>query len=231
MTRPAISVAAPAGTCRRRGSSNRLGRCRRGRRLGGTHRPRRGAGRHGPAPHWNSPEDFPAAARARLDGIHSTGNRLVLRRPRTRVRAGTDPSGRIVAGRIVADLEREGADSRRAAQSATGCGPGLADTLAAGTAAASAAGGRLASGGECVQTDRPGGRFYDWCIIPDGRIAVALGHADGPPLEASLTATMLQIAMKAHAATDTIRDICSNNSASPSGVARQATGSRPCSMR
>ena len=43
-------------------------------------------------------------------------------------------------------------------------------------------------------------QFYDWFIVPDGRIAVAVGHAEGPTVEAGLTCTMLQIALRSHAA-------------------------------
>lgn len=47
--------------------------------------------------------------------------------------------------------------------------------------------------------DAVAGHFFDWCILPDGRIAVSLGQAEGPPIEAGLTVTTLQIALRSHA--------------------------------
>ncbi len=44
-----------------------------------------------------------------------------------------------------------------------------------------------------------GGDFYDWCVLPDGRLAVAVGDAEGESLDAAFTATSLNAALKAHA--------------------------------
>ncbi|MCA9173883.1 MAG: SpoIIE family protein phosphatase, partial [Planctomycetales bacterium] len=40
--------------------------------------------------------------------------------------------------------------------------------------------------------------FYDWCVLPDGQLALAIGDAMGKGLEGALTAANLQTALKAH---------------------------------
>ncbi len=51
----------------------------------------------------------------------------------------------------------------------------------------------------CIEhQSRIGGCFYDWTVIPDGRLAVVIGDAQGTPTEASLTAAALQTAIRSH---------------------------------
>ena len=105
----------------------------------------------------------------------------------------------IVAGRLASDLDREvllhegvsGQDLRR-----------QRDTLAATQFE------RLPSvtplldewdvAGWTTPCDEVMGDFYDWCVLPDGRLALAVGDAMGRGLEAALTAANLQTALKAH---------------------------------
>jgi hypothetical protein len=48
--------------------------------------------------------------------------------------------------------------------------------------------------------DAPRGGFYDWCVPPDGSLAVAVGCADGTTMEAALTCAALHGALRAHSA-------------------------------
>jgi serine phosphatase RsbU (regulator of sigma subunit) len=54
--------------------------------------------------------------------------------------------------------------------------------------------GGWTSFGDCL-----GGDFYDWAVLPDGSLAVAVGDAQGKMFEASLTAGALHTALKSHA--------------------------------
>jgi sigma-B regulation protein RsbU (phosphoserine phosphatase) len=106
----------------------------------------------------------------------------------------------IIAGRLVSDLEREvllreGLRGRETDQARTLLSewqteqrPGMPPLIDGWQVA-----GRIS--GE----DSLGGQFFDWSILPDGRLAVAAGQADGMHVEASLTATTLHVALKSHA--------------------------------
>ncbi len=44
-----------------------------------------------------------------------------------------------------------------------------------------------------------GGDFYDWCELPDGKLAVSAGNAHGVMMQAGLSAASLHTAIKSHA--------------------------------
>ncbi len=152
-------------------------------------------------PHWKAPEDYPAALCVPVATSSTPLGTLWFFADS--VREFTTEQihmVEIVAGRLVADLEREvlkreGLRYRKAdiAQQTLldwqdeqrPRVPPLVD------------GWQIA--GDSGRKDDVGGRFYDWCILPDGRIAIALGQAEGTAIEAGLTGTTLQIAMRSHA--------------------------------
>ncbi len=152
-------------------------------------------------PHWKVPEDYPAAVCVPVATSSTPLGTLWLFADS--VREFTPEQihmVEIVAGRLVADLEREvlkreGLRHRQAdvaQQSLVNWQdeqrprvPPLVD------------GWQVA--GDSGRKDEVGGRFYDWCILPDGRMALALGQAEGSAVEAGLTGTTLQVALRAHA--------------------------------
>ncbi len=152
-------------------------------------------------PHWKAPEDFPAALCVPVSTSSTPLGTLWFFSDHVRdFTAEQTHMAEIIAGRLVSDLEREVLvrEGLRQRQSDVAHQvlvnwqdeqrprvPPLVD------------GWQVA--GQCSQKDRIGEQFYDWCILPDGRIAVALGHAEGPAVEVGLTVTTLQIAMRSHA--------------------------------
>lgn len=153
-------------------------------------------------PHWKTPEDFPAALCVPVSTSSTPLGTLWFFADRTRPFGDEQTHlAEIVAGRIVADLEREvlireGLRSRQGDEARELLSRWQEEQRP--TVVPLVDGWEVA--GRCVQQDRLGGQFYDWCILPDGRLAIALGHAEGPALEASFTATTLQIVLKSHAA-------------------------------
>ena len=152
-------------------------------------------------PHWKSPEDFPAALCVPVSTSSTPLGTLWFFADRIRdFSAEQTHMAEIIAGRLVSDLEREVLvrEGMRQRQSDVAHRvlvnwqdeqrprvPPLVD------------GWQVA--GQTSQRDRVGEQFYDWCILPDGRIALALGHSEGPAVEAGLTVTTLQIALRSHA--------------------------------
>ncbi len=152
-------------------------------------------------PHWKVPEDYRAALCVPVSTTSTPLGTLWFFADTVRdFTPEQTHMAEIVAGRLVADLEREVLVREGLRQRQSDMThqvllnwqdeqrpriPPLVD------------GWQVA--GRSGQLDRVGGQFYDWCILPDGRLAVALGHAEGPQVEAGLTITTLQIAMRSHA--------------------------------
>ena len=153
-------------------------------------------------PHWKTPEDFPAALCVPVSTSSTPLGTLWFFATHVR-EFGAEQThlAEIIAGRLVSDLEREvlvreGLRQRQSDQARQLLAhwqdeqrprlPPLID------------GWQVA--GRTGRTESLGGQMYDWCVLPDGQIAVTLGHAEGHTIEASLTATTLQIALKSHAA-------------------------------
>ena len=183
-------------------------------------------------PHWKSPEDFPAAlcvpvssASTPLGTLWFFANRNVNSPPNRPTWPRSSPDG------LVSDLEREvllreGLRSRETDQARTLLTewqteqrPGMPPLIDGWQVA-----GRI-SGDESF-----GGQFFDWSILPDGRLAVAAGQADGMHVEASLDghdpARRTQIPCHLSRTTPAR---CSNGSTRLSGPIRPAIGSPRCS--
>lgn len=152
-------------------------------------------------PHWRAPEDFPAALCVPVSSASTPLGTLWFFAEEERTFSPQQTHlAELVAGRVVSDLEREvlvreGLRVRQAdrarqllQQWQDDQRPRVPPLLDGWQMAGRVLGDEPLSGG-----------FYDWCVLPDGRLAVAAGHAEGPSVEASLTAITLQVALKSQA--------------------------------
>lgn len=153
-------------------------------------------------PHWRCPEEVPSAMCVPVSTPNTPLGTLWVysQSPRDFTPEQTNVV-EVVAGRIASDLEREmlltHGDEARSLQRELeeawrwqeerlpSVAPLLDDWDVAGVAQSQ---GSLA------------GEFYDWSILADGSLAVALGDAHGRGLSAGLSATALHAALKAHEA-------------------------------
>ncbi|MDP6442906.1 MAG: SpoIIE family protein phosphatase [Pirellulaceae bacterium] len=107
----------------------------------------------------------------------------------------------LVAGRIAADLEREILLQQQLAtrhvdrelQSAARWQHDRLPIISPLLSNWKVAGARL-------ESDSAGGDFYDWAVLPDGRLALAVGEARAYGFEAALASTSFHATLKAHAA-------------------------------
>lgn len=151
-------------------------------------------------PHWRCPENFASAVCVPV--ASPTIELGTLWMFCGRVRDFTDQETNlveIIAGRLAADLEREvllreGVAARQSdvdfedvVKQQKNQLPQIAPVVEGWHVA-----GRTEQAGEV------GGDFHDWFVLPDGRLAIAVGKAQGPPLAAALTAATVAAALKAH---------------------------------
>ncbi len=153
-------------------------------------------------PHWKVPEDYPAALCVPVASTSTPLGTLWFFAEQVReFSAEQTHLAEIVAGRLVSDLEREvlvreGLRTRQTDQARHLLAQWLREQrpnippLVDGWQVA----------GQLHSDDPLNGVVYDWCVLPDGRMAVAMGHAEGLQVEAGLTATALHTALKSHAA-------------------------------
>jgi serine phosphatase RsbU (regulator of sigma subunit) len=150
--------------------------------------------------HWHVPEDFPAAVCVPVSTPTTILGTLWIFSNRRRDFNDRETNIiEVVAGRIGSDLEREmlwhegltasklksqvAAAERFQRNQMPRIAPLLDDWDMAGW---SAQGGSL------------GGDFHDWFCLPDGLLAVAVGHAMDRGVEAALAASALKAALRAH---------------------------------
>jgi sigma-B regulation protein RsbU (phosphoserine phosphatase) len=151
-------------------------------------------------PHWKTPENFASAVCVPVSTPTIPLGTLWVFCDRVRDFSSEQTNlVEIIAGRLASDLEREmllqeGVQSKqieRQLQRAAGWQqdrlpsimPLLDDWQLAGWTS---------------QARGIGGDFYDWCVVPDGALAVAVGDAHGALLEAGLSAASLHTAIKSH---------------------------------
>lgn len=152
-------------------------------------------------PQWQSPEDFASAVCVPVSTPTVPLGTLWMFSSRPRPFSDEETNLiEIVAGRIATELEREvllGETFRSKrlegqldalSRSVKGRLPRFAPPLEDWRVAA--CNGPL---------DGLGGEFYDWSILNDGTLAVAVGSAPLAPLEAALATASLQAALKSHA--------------------------------
>jgi serine phosphatase RsbU (regulator of sigma subunit) len=152
-------------------------------------------------PHWKPPENFASALCVPVSTATTPLGTLWFFCDKKREYSDQQTNlAEIVAGRLVSDLERDvlatqqiqvrQRDSaiRQVARWQHDQTPTVAPLLDDWHVA-----------GETLRVDSVGGDFYEWCILPDGRLAIAMGSAAGCPLEAALTSATVQTALKSHA--------------------------------
>jgi len=153
-------------------------------------------------PHWKVPEEFRSAVCVPISSPTTPlGTFWVFCDGVREFSVDQTNLIEIVAGRIAADLEREmllqhslqtKTLSRQLSHAAgwqTSRLPRIKPLLDGWQVA-----------GWTRQADCLGGDFYDWFVLPDGSLAVAVGDAQGKMIEAGLTAAALHSALKSHAA-------------------------------
>jgi serine phosphatase RsbU (regulator of sigma subunit) len=152
-------------------------------------------------PHWRCPEDYPAAVCVPVSSPTVPLGTLWVFSDVPRDFAPEETNLiEIVAGRLAADLEREmllaaGAQAKERDRQFDVASRWQQDRLP--SVAPLADGFEVA--GWTAQAAGVGGDFHDWSVLPDGRLAVVVGDAQGTLLEAGLSAAALQTAIKAHA--------------------------------
>jgi serine phosphatase RsbU (regulator of sigma subunit) len=150
--------------------------------------------------HWRAPEDFAAAVCVPI----STSTTILgtLWMFSNVKRDFTPPQTNIVemvAGRLAADLEREMLWQEGFAAAAIKKQIAAAERMQRNqlpTIAPLLDHWDLA--GWTVQADSLGGDFHDWFCLPDGLLAVAVGHAMEGGVQAALASSGLKAALRAH---------------------------------
>jgi serine phosphatase RsbU (regulator of sigma subunit) len=150
--------------------------------------------------HWHVPEDFAAAACVPVSSPSTIlGTLWVFSGEKRDFDDQQTNLLEIVAGRIAAELERE--MLRNEAMAAADLRPQLlaAERLQRSQLPAIAP---LLDGwdvaGWTAQAGSLGGDFHDWFCLPDGLLAIAVGHAMDGGIEAALAAGALKAALRAH---------------------------------
>ena len=151
-------------------------------------------------PHWRCPEDFPAAVCVPVSSpTVPLGTLWVFSQAARDFTPEETNLVEIVAGRLAADLEREmllaaGAQAKQRDRQFDVAQRWQSDRLPSVKPLAI---GYEVAGWTC-QAAGVGGDFHDWSVLPDGRLAVVVGDAQGTLLESGLNAAALQSAVKAH---------------------------------
>lgn len=152
-------------------------------------------------PHWRSPEDFPTAVCVPISTpTNPLGTLWVFSRHARDFSEHQTNLLEVVAGRVAAELERaallnQGVAARQLDRQLEAAARWQACRLP--TISPLVDNWQLA--GWTAQGDQIGGDWHDWTVLPDGTLAVAVGHGDGTLIESGLTAAALHSALKAHA--------------------------------
>lgn len=152
-------------------------------------------------PHWRSPEDFPTAVCVPISTpTNPLGTLWVFSRHRRDFSEHQTNLLEVVAGRLAAELERaallnQGLVARQLDRQLDAAARWQASRLP--TIAPLLDHWQVA--GWTEQGDQIGGDWHDWSVLPDGALAVAVGHGDGTRLESGLTAAALHSAFRSHA--------------------------------
>jgi sigma-B regulation protein RsbU (phosphoserine phosphatase) len=153
-------------------------------------------------PHWRCPEDFPSAACVPVSSPSVPLGTLWIFSNQPRDFSAEQTSLlEIIAGRLAADLEREmllaaGTKSKQRDQQIDVVKQWQRERLPSVTPLIE----DYEIAGWTEQADDVGGDFHDWSVLADGRLALAVGDAEGTLLSSALSAATLQSNVKAHAA-------------------------------
>ena len=152
-------------------------------------------------PHWRCPEDFPAAVCVPVSSPTMPLGTFWIYSDKLRDFTPEETNlAEIVAGRLAADLEREmllaaSSESKRRDHQLEVAGQWQHDRLPTVMPLLD----DYEVAGWTSQAEGIGGDFHDWTVLPDGRLALTVGDAQGALLEAGLNAAALQAAVKSHA--------------------------------
>jgi sigma-B regulation protein RsbU (phosphoserine phosphatase) len=152
-------------------------------------------------PHWRCPEEEFAAAVCVPVSTSSTplGTLWLFSRKSRDFSDSQTNLAEIIAGRVAADLEREmlltvGASAKQNDRQLEVAARWQQDRLPSVVPLLT----ELEVSGWTQQARTIGGDFHDWTVLPDGRLALAVGDAQGAPLQASLNSAAVQAALRAH---------------------------------
>ena len=150
--------------------------------------------------HWNVPEDFPAAACVPVSTPTTIlGTLWVFSNEKRDLNDHQTNILEVVAGRVAADLEREMLLNEGVAAAELKTQVAAAERLQRNqlpTISPILDDWDLA--GWTAQAGSLGGDLHDWFCLPDGLLAVALGHAMNQGVEAALASSALKAALRAH---------------------------------
>lgn len=153
-------------------------------------------------PHWRCPEEEFGAAVCVPVSTSSTplGTLWLFSRTQREFTASQTNLAEIIAGRLAADLEREmlltvGAAAKHSDKQLEVAARWQQDRLPSVVPLLT----EFEVSGWTQQAKSVGGDFHDWTVLPDGRLALAVGDAQGAPLQAGLNAAAVQAALRAHA--------------------------------
>jgi phosphoserine phosphatase RsbU/P len=152
-------------------------------------------------PHWRCPEEFPAAVCVPVSSPSIPLGTLWMFCDRVRDFLPQETNLiEIIAGRLAAELEREmllaaGAEGKSRDRQFEAAARWMSERLP--SVAPLLDDYDLA--GWTRQGSGLGGDFHDWSVLPDGRVALAVGDASGRLLEGALEAAALHAGLKAHA--------------------------------
>ena len=152
-------------------------------------------------PHWKCPEDFPAAVCVPVSSPSIPLGTLWVFSDKLRDFSPEETNLiEIVAGRLAADLEREmllaaGAEAKTQVKQFDEGARWMSDRLPSVAPLLE----KYDFAGWTRQSEGLGGDFHDWSVLPDGRVALAIGDAAAPLLTGALEAASLHAALKAHA--------------------------------
>lgn len=150
--------------------------------------------------HWHAPEDFPSAVCVPVSSSTTPlGTLWVFSAEQRDFSTRETELLEIVAGRVVAELEREavlaqGVDNRQIDRQLALASSWQQDRLPTVQPIID----DLAIAGWTSQSDRVGGDFHDWNVLCDGRLGFVVGDAQGATIEAGLTAASLSSSVRSH---------------------------------
>jgi serine phosphatase RsbU (regulator of sigma subunit) len=152
-------------------------------------------------PHWRCPEEEFGAALCVPVSSSSTplGTLWLFCRTQREFTSSQTNLAEIIAGRLAADLEREmlltvGAAAKHSDRQLEVAARWQQDRLPSVVPLLT----EFEVSGWTQQAKSVGGDFHDWTVLPDGRLALAVGDAQGAPLQAGLNAAAVQAALRAH---------------------------------
>jgi serine phosphatase RsbU (regulator of sigma subunit) len=152
-------------------------------------------------PHWRCPEEDFAAAVCVPVSTSSTplGTLWLFSRTQREFSDSQTNLAEIIAGRLAADLEREmlltvGANAKHSDKQFEVAARWQQDRLPSVVPLLT----EVEVSGWTQQASGIGGDFHDWTVLPDGRLSLAVGDAQGAPLQAGLNAAAVQAALRAH---------------------------------